>query len=206
MGYAAANNQELVALTFRSLEAGFAKGGDTEATSTLQEAFARRISSCLIDLPSPEELKELPEALQQEVQERRREAALLRQKRDAASQIIPAYNHLVQSYRAYDAEAGSPRRIARYLGMSATTVLVGGFLGYVAERGIGVPYATVVGIALGIIAFFRMILKTLGTTQQMTRVESAHAAHVERLKEDLNAAFEAVDRQGPLKGEKDPPV
>jgi hypothetical protein len=204
VGLAAANNRELVNLTFQSLEAAFATGGDQEAISAVQEAFGRRIRRCLIDLPSPEELKALPEKLQQEVKRRQEQAALLRQKREAALQVIPAYTQLLQSYRAYDAEAGSPRRIARYLTMSATTVLVGGFLGYLVERGMGLPYATVAGIGLGLIAFFRMILQTLGTTHQMTRVESAHAAQMKKLQEVLHAAFAAVDRQRPLNAEEDP--
>lgn len=204
MGYPEANNQELVTLTFRSLEAAFATGGEREATSALREAFGRRISGYLIDLPSPEELKELPEDLQREVKKRQQHAALLRQKREVAVHIIPTYHGLLESYRAYDAEAGSPRRIAQYLMMSATTVLVGGVLGYLVERELGVPYATVAGIGLGIIAFFRMIFQTLGTTRHMTRVESAHAAALQRLQEELYAAFEAVDRQRPLKAEEDP--
>ncbi|MFQ5962189.1 MAG: hypothetical protein ACE5MG_12415, partial [Candidatus Methylomirabilales bacterium] len=204
VGHTGANNRELVTLTFRSLEAAFARGGEQEATSAVQEAFGRRISSCLIDLPSPEELKELPEDLQREVKKRQQQAALLRQKREAAVHVIPAYHQLLENYRAYDAEAGSPRRIARYLMMSATTVLVGGVLGYLVEREIGVPYATVAGIGLGIIAFFRMIFQTLGTTRHMTRVESAHAAELQRLQEELYAAFEAVDRQRPLQAEEDP--
>ncbi len=204
MDHAAANNRELVALTIRSLEEAFARGDDTEAVSALREVFGRRIGACLINVPSPEELKGLPEARQQEIRERQRVAALLKQKREAALEVIPAHNHLLQGYRAYDAEAGSPRNIARYLGISATTVLVGGFLGYLVEQGIGLPYATVVGIGLGAIAFFAMVLQTLGTSREMTRVESAHAAQVERLKEELTAAFEAVDRQGPLGAQKDP--
>lgn len=199
-----ADNRELVALAFRSLEAGFAKGGDAEATSVLQEAFARRISSCLIDLPSPEEIKELPAALQQEVRERQREIALLREKREASRQIVPRYSHLLQSYRAYDAAMGSPRRLARYLGMSATTVLVGGGLGYLVERGTGLPYATTVGIGLGVIAFFSMMLQTLGTSRQMTEVESAHATAVHKLQEELYATFEAVDATQPAERHKDP--
>ncbi len=204
MWHPEANNQELVTFTFRSLEAAFATGGEQEATSALREAFGRRISSYLIDLPSPEALKDLPEHLQQEVKKRQQQAALLRQKREAAMHIIPAYHRLLEIYRAYDAEAGSPRRIARYLMMSATTVLVGGMLGYLVEREIGVPYATVAGIGLGIIAFFRMIFQTLGTTRHMTRVESAHAAALQRLQEELYAAFETVDRQRPLKAEENP--
>lgn len=199
-----ADNRELVALAFRSLEAGFAKGGDAEATSVLQEAFARRIGSCLIDLPSPEEIKELPAALQQEVRERQREAALLREKREASLQIVPRYSHLLQSYRAYDAAMGSPRRLARYLGMSATTVLVGGALGYLVERGTGLPYATAVGIGLGVIAFFSMMLQTLGTSRQMTQVESVHATAVHKLQEELYTTFEAVDATQPAERHKDP--
>lgn len=192
--YAATNNRDLVALTFRSLEAAFSSGGEKEATTALQEAFGRRIRSYLINLPSPDEMKDLPDDLRQEIAKRRRQATLLRRKREAALQIIPAYNTLLQRYRAYDSEAGSPRRIARYMTMSAATVLVGGLLGYLVERGTGLPYATVIGIGLGIIAFFRMILQTLGSTRQMTRVESAHAAQLERLQEELHASFEAVDQ------------
>ncbi len=204
VGHAAANNRDLVALTFRSLEAAFASGEDAEAIGAVREAFGRRIRSCLIDLPSPEEFKELPEELQREIRKQQQQAALLRQKREAALQIIPAYTDLVQRSRAYDAEVGSPRRVARYLSMSATTVLVGGLLGYLLERGIGIPYATVAGIGLGIIAFFRMILHTLGATRQMTRVESAHAAQLKRLQDELFTSFEAVDRQPPPITEADP--
>ncbi len=203
MGKGAANNRELVALAFLSLEAGFSREGDQEAISALQEAFARRIRSYLIDLPSPQDINELPEALQQEIKERQREAALLREKREAALQVVPTYSRLVQAYRSYDAELGSPRRLARYLGISATTVLLGGALGYMVERGTGLPYATLAGIGLGIIAFFTMVLQTLGTSKHMTRVEAAHAAAIEKLKEELYAAFEAVDRQGPLQGRED---
>lgn len=201
---AAADNTELVALTFRSLEAGFARGGEAEATSALHEAFARRIRSCLIDLPSPEELKELPEALQQQVRERQRAAAVLREKREAAMQIVPRYSELLQRYRAYDDAMGSPRRLARYLGMSAVTVLVGGALGYMVERWLGLRYATVIGIALGVIAFFSMMLQLLGTSRRMTQVESSHAAALEKLREELHATFEAIDARQPHERPEDP--
>ena len=196
VGQDRAENGELVALVFRSLDAAFAKGGGEEAVSALREAFARRISACIIDLPSPEGMQELPEALQQEIRERHRKAALLRQKREAALRVIPAYRRLVEAYRSYDAEMGSPRRLARYLKISGTAVLVGAMLGYLVERGIGLPYATVGGIGLGVLAFFIMMLRTLSTTRHMTQVESAHAAAVDRLQAELTAAFEAVDRQG----------
>ncbi len=205
-----ADNRELVALAFRSLEAGFARGGDEEASSVLQEAFARVVhpedhanvmERIKLD-EIPEEIKELPEALQQEVRERQQEAALLREKRVAALQIVPRYSHLLQGYRAYDTAMGSPRRLARYLGMSATTVVVGGVLGYLVEQGTGLPYATAVGIGLGVIAFFSMMLQTLGTSRQMTQVESAHAAALHKLQEELYDTFEAVDaRQAPERHE-----
>jgi len=198
-----AENRELVALTFRSVDAAFAKGDEAEAVSAILEAFARRIRPCLSDLPSAEEMKELPKELQQAIRERQRKAALLRQKRETALQVIPAYSQLLQAYRSYDAEMGSPRRLAQTLKISATTVLVGATLGYLVERWIGLPYATVGGIGLGLIAFFIMMLRTLSTTRQMTQVESAHTAAVERLKEELTAAFEAVDRQGAREGARD---
>lgn len=198
-----AENRELVALCFRSLDAAFAKGDEAEAVSAIREAFARRIRACLIDLPSAEEMKELPEELQQAIRERQRKAALLRQKREAALQVIPAYSQLLLTYRSYDAEMGSPRRLARTLKISATTVLVGAMLGYLVERGVGLPYATAGGIVLGVIAFFMMMLRTLSTSRQMTQVESAHTAAVERLKEELTTAFKAVDRQGAREGARD---
>ncbi|MFQ5988753.1 MAG: hypothetical protein ACE5K9_02445 [Candidatus Methylomirabilales bacterium] len=198
------DNRELVALAFRSLETGFARGGQEEATLALQEAFARRIRSCLLDVPSPEEMKELPEDLQQEIRQRQWEAALLREKRKAAVEIVPSYTDLLERYRAYDAAMGSPRRMARALGISATTVLIGGALGYVVERGTGLPYATAVGVGLGVIAFFSMMLQTLGTSRQMTQVESAHAAALERLREELCTTFEALDRRQRSERHQDP--
>lgn len=201
---ASTGDNELVELTFRALEAGFARGGEAEATSALREAFTRRISRCLSDLPSPEELKELPEALQQQVRERQREAAVLREKREAALRIVPRCSDLLRRYRAYDDAMGSPRRVARYLGMSAVTVLVGGALGYALERGIGLRYATLVGIALGVIAFFSMMLQTLGTSRQMTQVESSHAAALQQLREELWAAFETIDARHPPDRPEDP--
>ena len=198
------DNRDLVALTFRSLDAGFSGGGQEEAISALQEGFARRIRSCLIDLPSPEELKELPETVQQQVRERQRQATLLREKREAALHIVPGYSQLLQRYRAYDNAMGSPRRLARYLGMSAMTVLVGGALGYLAEQWLGLPYATVVGIGLGVIAFFSMMLQTLGTSRQMTQVESAYAAALEKLRQELYATFEAIDARQPPQRQEDP--
>lgn len=203
VGRKTTDNRELVALTFRSLDTAFAGGGGEACVSALREAFAQRIRACLGTVPSPEEIKELPEELQQEIRERQREAQLLKQKREAAVQIVPHYIRLLEAIRSYDAELGSPKRIGRYMGISATTVLVGGILGYLVERGLGLQYATVVGIGLGVIAFFQMMLKTLGTTRQMTQVESSHVTAVERLKEQLSAAFDAVDRQGVPKGQED---
>lgn len=199
-----ADNRELVAFAFRSLEVGFASGGKEEATTALREAFARRIRGCLIDLPSPEAMKELPEDLQHEVRQRQSEAALLREKREAALQVVPRYHDLLERYRAYDAAMGSPRRMARALGISATTVLIGAALGYVAERATGLPYATAVGIGLGVIAFFSMMLQTLGTSRQMTQVESAHAVALERLREELCTTFEALDKRPPPEQHEDP--
>jgi F0F1-type ATP synthase assembly protein I len=196
-------NRDLVALTFRSLDTAFAKGDDAEAVSALREAFARRIRTCLGDLPSAEEMKELPEELQQAIRERQRKAALLQQKREAALQVIPTYSRLLQAYRSYDAEMGSPRRLARTFKISATTVLVGGVLGYLVERGAGLPYATAGGIVLGVIAFFMTMLRTLSTSRQMTQVESAYTTAMEKLKGELTAAFEAVDRQGAREGARD---
>lgn len=203
VGRKTTDNRELVALTFRSLDTAFAGGGGGESVSALREAFAQRIRACLSAVPSPEEITELPEELQQEIRERQREAQLLKQKREAAVQIVPHYTQLLEAYRSYDAELGSPKRMARYMGISATTVLVGGILGYLVERGLGLQYATVAGIVLGLIAFFQMMFKTLGTTRQMTQVESSHVAAVERLKEELSAAFDAVDRQGVPEGQED---
>jgi F0F1-type ATP synthase assembly protein I len=196
-------NRELAALCFRALDAAFATGDEAEAVSAIREAFARRIRAYLTDLPPPEKMKGLPEELQHAIRERQRKAALLQQKREAALHVIPAYSTLLKAYRSYDAEMGSPRRLAHTLKISAATVLVGAMLGYFVERGIGLPYATAAGVGLGLVAFFTAMLRTLSTSRQMTQVESAHTVAVERLKEELAAAFEAVDRQGAQGGEWD---
>jgi hypothetical protein len=57
------------------------------------------------------------------------------------------------------------------------------------------------GIGLGVLTFFTMMLGTLSTSRHMTQVESAHATAVERLKEEITAAFEAIDRQETPEGE-----
>jgi hypothetical protein len=184
-----------VDLAFRAFETGFAAGGEEEATATLREAFARRIQVCLIDLPPQGEIANLPEEMRETVRQRQREASLLQEKREKALSILPLYSQLLQAYRSYDAELGSPRHIAHFLGISATTVLVGGALGFTLERWIGLPYATVGGIALGIVAFLTMMLQTLTTSRRMTEAEGAHTAALNRLKEELYTAFEEVDRR-----------
>ena len=190
-----ADNRDLVDLTFRSFEAGFAAGGEEEATATLREAFARRIRACLIDLPLEEGTADLPEEMRETVRQRQREAALLQEKRERALSVLPTYSRLLQAYRSFDAELGSPKRIARFLQISATTVLVGGALGFAVERWMQVPYATVGGIGLGIITFLTMMLQTLKTSRRMTEAEEAHTAALNKLKEELYTAFEEVDRR-----------
>jgi hypothetical protein len=185
-----------VELAFRSLEAGFAAGGEGEAGAALRGAFARRIQACLLDLPTQGEMADLPKEMRETVRQRQREALLLREKRERAFSILPSYSHLLQAYRSYDAELGSPRRIAHALRISATTVLVGGALGFTLERWIGLPYATVGGIGLGIVAFLTMMLQTLTTSRRMTEAEETHTTALNRLKEELYTAFEEIDCRG----------
>lgn len=189
------NNRDLVDLAFRSFEAGFAAGGEAEATAALREAFARRIQACLTNLPPQEGMADLPPEVREQVRQRQREASRLREKRERALGILPGYGRLLQAYRAYDRELGSPGRIARFLGVSAATVLVGGALGFLLERGMGLPYATVGGIGLGVVAFFTMMLQGLTISRRMTEAEEAHTAALNRLKEELYAAYAEVDRR-----------
>jgi len=188
-------NRDLVDLTFRSFEAGLAAGGEEEATAALREAFARRIQACLIDLPPQGEMADLPEEMRERVRQRQREASLLQEKRERALRILPIYSQLLQAYRTYDAELGSPRHIIHFLKISATTVLVGGALGLTAERWMQIPYATLGGIGLGVVAFFAMMLQTLTTSRRMTEAEEAHTATLNKLKEELHTALEEVDRR-----------
>ena len=197
-------NRDLVDLTFRSFEAGLAAGGEEEATAALREAFARRIQACLIDLPPQGEMADLPEEMRERVRQRQREALLLQEKRERALGILPIYSQLLQGYRAYDAELGSPRRIAHFLQISAATVLVGGVMGLTVERWIGLPYATIGGIGLGIVAFLTMMLRTLTTSRRMTEAEEAHTAALNRLKEELHTAFEELDRRWDREGKGSP--
>ncbi len=190
-----ARNRDLVDLTFQSFETGFAAGGEEEATAALREAFARRIRACLIDLPPPGEMVDLPEEMREAIRQSQREVSRLQEKRERALSTLPIYRELLQAYRAYDAELGSPRRIAHFLGVSATTVLVGGALGFILERWLELPYATVGGIGLGIVAFLTMMLQALTTSRRMTEVEGAHTAALNRLKEELQTAFEEIDRR-----------
>jgi len=197
----AEENRELVALAFQSLDAAFAQGEEGAATAAVRQAFGRRISACLSTLPSPEDMAQLPEVLREEMRECRRKAALLRRKREVAMRVIPRYSQLIGRQRSYDAEIGSFRRTAGYLMTSALTVPVGASLGYLVERTFGLAHATMIGIALGVLAFLSLVGHGLRASRHMVEVESAHAAAVEELKEELVAAFEAVDREGP--GEED---
>jgi F0F1-type ATP synthase assembly protein I len=190
------DNRELVALAFQSLDAAFVAGGEEGAGTALREAFARRIHAWLRDLPSPEEMARLPEADRCGIRERQRRAARLRHKREAALRVIPQYSQLIARQRSYDAEIGSPWRIASHVTTSASTVLVGAALGYLVERILGLAHATMIGIALGTLAFLSLIGHGLQASRRMTAVETAHTAALERLKMELYAAFEAVDRRG----------
>lgn len=197
-----ANNRDLADLAFRAFETGFAAGGEEEATAALRESFARRIQACLIDLPPQGEMANLPKEMRETVRQRQRAVSLLQEKRERALSILPIYSQLLQAYRSYDAELGSPRRIVHFLRISATTVLVGGALGFTLERWIGLPYATLGGIGLGIVAFLMMMLQTLTTSRRMTEAEEAHTAALIRLKEELYTAFEEVDHRWDREEEK----
>ena len=195
------SNQELARATLQAvhaaLETELAAGS---ARSGVNGRFDLEVEACLGPLPRDPKalekaLEDLPEELQEDARRRHRSAAALDAKRAAALALIPELLTRTAAYRAFDAELASPRRLGGVLGTSALAVVVGGALGYGLERGLGLPYATWAGIALGLLAFLRVIAQGLRVGRSMTEAEGEYTRAVQAVEAALVARFAEVDRQ-----------
>lgn len=195
------SNRELARASLQAvqvaLEAELAEGA---ARSGVNRRFDLEVDACLGPLPRDpkaleEALEELPEALREDARRRHRYAAALEAKRAAALAVIPEVVQRTAAYRAFDAALASPRRLGGVFGSSALAVVVGTALGYGLERGLGLPYATWAGVALGLLAFLRIIGQGLRVGRSMTEAEGEYTRALEAVESDLTARFAAVDRQ-----------
>lgn len=195
------SNQELARVTLQAvqnaLEAELAEG---TARSRVNRRFDLEVDACLGPLPrDPKALEkaieEFPDDLQEDARRRHRYAAALEAKRAAALAIIPEILQRTAAYRAFDAALASPRRLGSTLGASGLAVIVGTGLGYGLERGLGLQYATWVGVALGLIAFLRIIGQGLRMGRCMTQAEAEYTQGLEAVEAVLTARLAEVDRK-----------
>lgn len=195
------NNRELARASLQAFQAALeAELAEGAARSGVNRRFDLEVDACLGPLPRDpkaleEALEELPEALREDARRRHRYAAALEAKRAAALAVIPEVVQRTATYRAFDAALASPRRLGGVLGSSALAVVVGTALGYGLERGLGLPYATWAGVALGLLAFLRIIGQGLRVGRSMTEAEGEYTRALETVESDLTARFAAVDRR-----------
>ena len=194
------SNQELARATLQAVQAALeADLSEGPARSGVNRRFDLEVEACLGALPREakaleEALEELPEALREDARRRHRYAAALEGKRAAALAVIPEVVQRTAAYRAFDAELASPRRLGGVVGSSALAVIVGTALGYSLERGLGLPYATWAGVALGLTAFLRVIGQGLRVGRSMTEAEGDYTRGLEAVETALTARFADVDR------------
>ncbi|MBI3080354.1 MAG: hypothetical protein HYY89_03100 [candidate division NC10 bacterium] len=195
------SNRELARATLQAVQAALeADLSEGPARSGVNRRFDLEVEACLGPLPREakaleEALEELPEALREDARRRHRYAAALEAKRAAALAVIPEVLQRTAAYRAFDAALASPRRLGGVFGSSALAVVVGTALGYGLERGLGLPYATWAGVALGLLAFLRIIGQGLRVGRSMTEAEGEYTRGLEAVESDLTARFAEVDRQ-----------
>jgi hypothetical protein len=195
------SNRELARATLEALQAALeAELAEGAARSGVNRRIDLEVEACLGPLPRDpkaleEALEELPEALREDARRRHRYAAALEAKRPAALAIIPEVLQRTAAYRAFDAALASPQRLGGVLGSSALAVIVGAALGYGLERGLGLPYATWAGVALGLTAFLRVIDQGLRMGRHMTKAEGEYTRALEAVEAALAARFADVDRQ-----------
>ncbi len=203
------SNRELARATLQALQAALeADLSEGPARSGVNRRFDLEVDACLGPLPRDPKalekaLEELPEALREDARRRYRYAAALGVKRAAALAIIPEVLQRTAAYRAFDAALASPRGLGGGLGTSALAVVVGTALGYGLERGLGLPYATWAGLALGLLAFLRIIGQGLRVGRSMTEAEGEYTRALEAVEAALTARFADVDRHH---GFSDPPT
>jgi len=195
------SNRELARATLQAIQAALEDElAEGAARSGVNRRFDLEVEACLGPLPRDpksleEALEELPEALREDARRRHRYAAALEAKRPVALAIIPEVLQRTAAYRAFDAALASPRRLGGVLGGSALAVIVGAALGYGLERGLGLPYATWAGVALGLIAFLRVIAQGLRMGRSMTEAEGDYTRGLEAVEAALTDRFPDVDRQ-----------
>lgn len=195
------SNRELARATLEAVQAALeADLSEGPARSGVDRRFDLEVEACLGPLPREakaleEALEELPEALREDARRRHRYAAALEAKRAAALAVIPEVLQRTAAYRAFDAALASPRRLGSVAGTSALAVIVGTALGYGLERGLGLPYATWAGVALGLMAFLRVIAQGLRMGRIMTEAEGEYTRGLEAVEAALTARFADVDRQ-----------
>jgi len=195
------SNRELARATLEALQTAVeAELTERAARSGVNRRFDLEVETCLGPLPRDakaleEALEELPEDLREDALNRHRYAAALEVKRAAAVAVIPEVVQRTAAYRAFDAELASPRRLGGVLGSSALAVVVGAALGYGLEHGLGLPYATWAGVALGLLAFLRVIGQGLRVGRKMTEAEGEYTRGLEAVEAALTSRFADVDRQ-----------
>jgi hypothetical protein len=195
------SNQELARAALRAVRAALeTELAEGPARSGVNRRFDLEINACLGPLPRDPKalekvLEDLPEELQEDARRRHRYAVALEAKRAAALAVIPEVVQRTAAYRAFDAALASPGRLGGTLGTSALAVLVGGALGYGLERGLGVPYATWGGLALGLLAFLRVIGQGLRMGRRMTQAEGDYTRGLAAVEAALAARFADLDRQ-----------
>lgn len=203
------SNRELARATLQALQAALeADLSEGPARSGVNRRFDLEVDASLGPLPRDPKalekaLEELPEHLREDALNRHRYAAALGVKRAAALAIIPEVLQRTAAYRAFDAALASPRRLGGMFGSSALAVVVGTALGYGLERGLGLPYATWAGVALGLMAFLRVIAQGLRMGRIMTEAEGEYTRALEAVEVALTARFADVDRHH---GFSDPPT
>lgn len=195
------SNRNLARATLQAIQTAL----ETELTegaarSGVNRRFDLEVETCLGPLPRDpkaldEALEDLPDDLREDARRRHRYAAALEVKRRAALATIPEVLRRTAAYRAFDASLASPRRLGGVLGTSALAVIVGAALGYGLERGLGLPYATWAGIAIGLLAFLRIIGQGLQAGRGMTEAEGEYTRGIEAAEAALTARFADVDRR-----------
>lgn len=195
------SNRELARVTLQAVQSALeAELTEGAARSSVNRRFDLEVDACLGPLPRDPKalekaLEELPEDLQEDARRRHRYAAALEAKRVAALAIIPEVLKRTAAYRAFDTALASPRRLGSALGASGLAVIAGAGLGYGLERGLGLRYATWIGVALGLIAFLRIIGQGLNVGRSMTQAEGEYTQGLEAVETALAARFAEVDRR-----------
>ena len=194
-------NRDLARATLQAIQTALdAELSENSARGSVNRRFDLEVEACLGALPRDpkaleEALEDLSDELREDARRRYRYAAALEVKRGAALSALPEVLQRTTAYRAFDAALASPRRLGGVVGTSGLAVIVGAALGYGLERGLGLPYATWAGIAIGLLAFLRIIGQGLQAGRGMTGAEGEYTRGIEAAEAALTARFADVDRR-----------